>query len=349
MLILGIETSCDETSAAVVRDGISVLSCVIASSRKDFEHVGGVIPENAARRQLGAILPVLEKSLDDAGIEADQLDAIAVTAMPGLLGSLLVGTTAARTLSHVWNVPIIPVHHTLGHLSSVWLRSASSGSSDLPVFPAITLSVSGGHSDVWYRTSHISGKRAGSTRDDAAGEAFDKAAAMLGLPYPGGPALASLAEHGDEHAYDFPIPLQKEHTLDFSFSGLKTSLKYLIRDLGDRVRDPSVRSSLAASFQFAICRHLCASLERGIEQFPALREAHIVGGVSANVRLRAMAQDVCSTRSIRLRVPESLKFCTDNGAMIASAGEFLANERPESVRMPFVTKATSCLSDTFAQ
>lgn len=349
MIILGIETSCDETSASVVRDGVTVLSCVIASSRKDFERTGGVIPEDAARRQLEVMLPVLERALADAGVSHEDLDAIAVTAMPGLLGSLLVGTTAARTLAHVWELPLIPVHHTLGHLSSVWLHTNAAGDALPPAFPALTLSVSGGHSDLWYRTSHCSGVCIGSTRDDAAGEAFDKGAVMLGLPYPGGPALSKLAEGHDERSYDFPLPLQREDTLDFSFSGLKTSLKYLLRDLGAAADDPAVRGSIAASYQHAICRHLCVSLERAIDRYAGVKEVHIVGGVSANQRLRSMTEHLCTSKSVRLRVPQTLRFCTDNGAMIAAAGEFLFRERPEAIPRGFTTRATGDLADILSQ
>ncbi|MEQ1772016.1 MAG: tRNA (adenosine(37)-N6)-threonylcarbamoyltransferase complex transferase subunit TsaD, partial [Devosia sp.] len=166
------------------------MSCIISSSQKDFVSLGGVIPEDAARKQLESILPVIEQSLLKASISHNDLDAIAVTYGPGLLGSLLVGTSTARVLSRMWDTPLLPVHHTLGHLASTWL------SSEEPQFPVLTLSVSGGHTDLWYRTSHTSGVRVGTTRDDAAGEAFDKGAVMLGLPYPGGPALAALAQNG---------------------------------------------------------------------------------------------------------------------------------------------------------
>ena len=307
MRILGLETSCDETSAAVVEDGCRVKSCVIASSQKDFERKGGVIPEDAARKQLEVILPVIRKALDDAKCTEESIDAIAVTFGPGLLGSLLVGTTTARTLASVWKKPLIPVHHTLGHLSSTWLfspnQSLNPNPNPSPVFPILTLSVSGGHSDLWVRSSHISGTLIGSTRDDAAGEAFDKGAVMLGLPYPGGPALAKLAEEGDEKTYSFPNPLEKEHTLDFSFPGLKTSLKYLLRDLEKQESIQPLRASIAASFQFAICRHLCSTLEKAINSHPDIKEVHIVGGVSANERLRMMTRALGEKHGIIVRWP----------------------------------------------
>ena len=192
MYILGIETSCDETSAAVVRDGQIVLSCVIASSRKEFERSGGVIPEYAARRQGECMIRIIERALSEGKISAQDIDSIAVTRGPGLLGSLLVGTVTARSLGSIWNKPVITVHHTLGHLYSPWLAATDSVVSK-PTFPLLSLSVSGGHSDLWYFTDHCQGKLIGTTRDDAAGEAFDKGASMLGLPYPGGPALSKLA------------------------------------------------------------------------------------------------------------------------------------------------------------
>ncbi len=339
MRILGIETSCDETSAAVVENGRTVLSCVIASSGKDFEKTGGVIPEDAARKQLESILPVIQKSLRDASMTPRELDAIAVTFGPGLLGSLLVGTTTARTLSSVWNIPLIPVHHTLGHLSSTWLCDTEKDAE--PSFPILTLSVSGGHSDLWYRRTHTEGDLLGSTRDDAAGEAFDKGAVMLGLPYPGGPALASLAQSGDASAYPFPLPLAKEKTCDFSFSGLKTSLKYLIRDLGSEMENPETKASVAASYEHAICNHLCTSIEYALELKPDAKELHIVGGVSANEHLRQTATSVAKKHNVEIRWPSTLRYCTDNGAMIASAGYFLHREKPETISTSFVTRATA--------
>lgn len=359
MLLFGIETSCDETSVAVVREGCDVQSCIIGSSRKDFEHRGGVIPEDAARRQLEMILPIVEQALKEAHVTPTDLEGIAVTTGPGLLGSLLVGTTTARVLASTWNIPLIPVHHTLGHLSSTWLQESAkrkvespttaaayaetSGKYEEAKFPILTLSVSGGHTDLWYRTSHTVGILAGSTRDDAAGEAFDKGAVLLGLPYPGGPALAALAEQGDEKKFDFPLPLKSEEGTDFSFSGLKTSLKYLLRDLGDKLHEPGTRASVAASYQHAISAHLIDRLTHAVKRFPETKEVHLVGGVSANLRLRAMAEDLMKSHSLSVRWPTSLRFCTDNGAMIAAAGEFLVREKPEWLKREFVTSATMSL------
>ncbi len=330
-----------------MENGCKVLSCVIASSQKDFERTGGVIPEDAARKQLESILPVLEKALLESRADEKSIDAIAVTYGPGLLGSLLVGTTTARALGALWKKPIIPVHHTLGHLSSTWLVAGSPPPSGeglgVGAFPILTLSVSGGHTDLWYRTSHTCGQLIGTTLDDAAGEAFDKGAVMLGLPYPGGPELAKLASDGDESMHVFPRPLRKEQGCDFSFSGLKTSLKYFLRGQGKRVEDQSMSASIAASYQRAICMHLCDCLSRACELHPEAKEIHIVGGVSANERLRTMAEAVGKKFGLRVRWPSSLRYCTDNAAMIAAAGYFLVEEKPEMLGTDYETSATVSL------
>ena len=331
MLILGIETSCDETSAAVVQDGKRVLSCVIASSKGMFERTTGVIPEEAARKQVECMTPVLASALEGGNISMMDIDAIAVTKGPGLLGSLLVGTTAARVLAITSHKPLIGVHHTLGHLSSTWLDADPE-----PQFPILTLSASGGHTDLWYRTSHTEGLLLGTTRDDAAGEAFDKGASLLGLPYPGGPSISKAAERGNPLFHHFPEPLKEEHTLDFSFSGLKTSLKYFLRD------DPSSnRADVAASYQHAICKHLVSRVEKAIKEYPNTREIHVVGGVSANTALRKMLSEL----PVPCRAPMKLLYCTDNAAMIASAGYFLFKECGSSVYEGFQTEASMPRSD----
>lgn len=341
MRILGIETSCDETSVAVVEDGMTVASNVIASSQAAFKKLAGVIPEEAARRQVECMIPVLRQAMDEAG--PAPVDAIAVTRGPGLLGSLLVGTVTARAASQLWNLPLIGVHHTLGHLSSVWLNQAS----DPPAFPCLCLSASGGHTDLWYRTSHTQGRLIGRTRDDAAGEAFDKGASLLGLPYPGGPAIGKASETGSATAHAFPLPLRGDASCDFSFSGLKTSLKYLLRDLGfDPLAPGNALPDLAASFQEAICHHLLDRLLHAIELYPDAREVHIVGGVSANTRLRVLARECCAKHGLTLRVPAAGAYCTDNAAMIASAGFFLWKELGEKAFAPFDTVASLPLEES---
>lgn len=325
MRILGIETSCDETAAAVVDDGRTVRSNVIASSRDEFARTGGVIPEEAARKQLECMQPVLKAALDDAGCTMKEIDAIAVTRAPGLLGSLLVGNVAARTLAWIHDKPLIGVHHTLGHLSSPWLGLETG---DDPTFPILTLSASGGHTDLWLRTSHTRGTLLGQTRDDAAGEAFDKGASLMGLPYPGGPAIAHAATGGDPKAFPFPLPLAGDGSFDWSFSGLKTSLRYLLRD------EPSATgrmADLAASFEHAICRHLVDRVAKALEAHPETKEIHVVGGVSANRRLRDMIDGL----GVRARWPVTGHYCTDNGAMISAAAEFLVAEDPSALGRAF--------------
>lgn len=350
MLILGIETSCDETSVAVVRDGVHVLSNIIASSRKTFERLAGVIPEQAARHQVECMMPVLRDALTQANVTYADLDAIAVTKGPGLLGSLLVGTVASRAIASVHKIPLIGVHHTLGHLSSTWLdgglfiQDKAAGLRPAS-FPILTLSASGGHTDLWLRSSHTAGTLLGRTRDDAAGEAFDKGASMLGLPYPGGPSIEKTAKEGKPDAYKFPLPLRNEETFDYSFSGLKTALKYLLRDTpGANIPD------VAASYQDGICAHLLDRVERILKSNSSIREFHVVGGVSANARLRELAAALCSRLSHAplLRVPKTLAYCTDNAAMIAAAGEFVICERGNDAYLPFATEASLPLEATIA-
>ena len=333
MRILGIETSCDETAAAIVCDGFRAESSVIATSRAAFQESGGVIPEEAARKQVECIIPVIAKAFANAKLGWDDIGAIAVTYGPGLLGSLIVGTTAARVLASLHAKPLVCVHHTLGHLTSTWIDADAP-----PQFPCLTLSASGGHTDLWYRTSHTKGELLGSTRDDAAGEAFDKGAALLGLPYPGGPAIAQCAESGDPSAFRFPSAMHGEDTMDFSFSGLKTALRYAIRDLSGPL--DAQQADLAASFQHAICEQLVSRIECGLRKRPGTREIHVVGGVSANTYLRNMLRERVA---VSVHVPAKLSYCTDNAAMIAAAGFFLLRERPECLKQNLATQANSPL------
>lgn len=331
MLILGIETSCDETSVAIVLNGTEVLSNCTISSQKAFARHGGVIPEEAARKQVECIVAITESALAGADVSMSEIDAIAVTKGPGLLGSLLVGTTAARTLASLYSKPLIGVHHTLGHLSSTWLEAESE-----PEFPCLTLSASGGHTDLWYRQSHTTGALIGRTRDDAAGEAFDKGASMLGLPYPGGPSISKAAEDGDVSAYTFPKPLSGEDGFDYSFSGLKTALKYTIRDEQESL--DSRISDLAASYQHALCMHLVSKLKKAANEYSDAKEIHLVGGVSANSHLRELVQS--EIPQVGLRCPRKISFCTDNAAMICSAAYFLVQEKGDGAYERFETTAS---------
>ncbi len=366
--ILSIESSCDETSIAVVEDGVKVLSNIIASSMSAFTASGGVIPEEAARKQVECMLPVLKQAFEQSKSDWSMIDAIAVTKGPGLLGSLLVGTVTAKALASIHKKPLMGVHHTLGHLSSTWLDTEEN---DLPHFPMLTLSASGGHTELWLRTSHTHGELIGRTRDDAAGEAFDKGATLLGLPYPGGPSISKAAEGGNPDAFPFPLPLKKDETFDFSFSGLKTALRYTIRDLPphpsfdlaqDKVpgaagwleeqetsqratsNEPtSQRANLASSYQAAICLHLVDRVSMALKKFPQIKEVHVVGGVSANTFLRSIITNLCAGNQT-VRFPKKLSYCTDNAAMIAAAAEFLVKENPESLNESFSTEASLPLS-----
>ncbi|MDD5102834.1 MAG: tRNA (adenosine(37)-N6)-threonylcarbamoyltransferase complex transferase subunit TsaD [Candidatus Peribacteraceae bacterium] len=346
MNVLGIETSCDETSAAVVTDGRTVQSCIIASSRSAFALSGGVIPEHAAREQLQSIHPVIDQALTQANMTAKDIDLIAVTRGPGLLGSLLVGTVTARTLAALWHTPLAGVHHTIGHLSSIWLDAQQ-----FPQFPLLTLSASGGHTELWLRTSHAAGELLGQTRDDAAGEAFDKGASMLSLPYPGGPSVSQAGEHGNPRAFPFPHPLSDEDTLDFSYSGLKTALKYTLRDLTTAQRSAlsatgsPLAADLAASYEYAICTHLCDRVERALRRHENAQEVHVAGGVSANRRLRSMLGAVCGGRPVRF--PAKLLYCTDNAAMIAAAATFLQQENNNKHNGHFETAASLPSTEVF--
>ncbi len=344
MLLLGIETSCDETAVALVQDGTQVLTSVIVSSQGSFAKLAGVIPEEAARKQVECMIPVLQEALMQSNLSMDQIDAIAVTRGPGLMGSLLVGTTAARTLASIFKKPLVGVHHTLGHLTSPWLRSAENASATTPLFPCLTLSASGGHTDLWYRESHTKGTLIGRTRDDAAGEAFDKGASILGLGYPGGPAVSLAGKDGKPDAFPFPLPLHDEDNFDFSFSGLKTSLKYLVRNLGDDAQNKL--ADICASFEQAICAHLMDRLEKALDRYPEVQGIHLVGGVSANTRLRSSVQHLCKRNGpIAFHIPLSFSYCTDNAAMIAAAGYFLAQEEGNEAYDSFITLATLPLQE----
>lgn len=324
MRILGIETSCDETSAAVVQNGTEVLSLVIESSVAEHAKTGGVVPEVAARDAAHKIMPAIEKALADAQVDLDAIDAIAVTAGPGLMGSLLVGVETARALAYLRQKPLIPVHHTMGHLSANLLGRAKP-----PQFPVLVLTVSGGHNDLilWHDYTQV--QRLGQTIDDAAGEAFDKGARILGLGFPGGPAIAREAEKGNPNRFDFPRPMRHSKDLNFSFSGLKTALLYAVRDLGGIENIPQkTLADLSAGYQEAITDSLAAKLFAAIDIYPEIREIHLTGGVSANRRLREKCALQAQKRGLPFRFPEKIIYCTDNAAMIAVAGFYKFKAHP---------------------
>jgi len=313
-LILAIETSCDDTCAAVL-DGPRILSNLISSQDEAHARFGGIVPEVASRRHLELAVPVIDSALGDAGVTLDQIEAIAVTAGPGLIGALLVGLSTAKAIAAPRRLPLIPVDHLQAHVAANFLAP------DPLEPPFLCLVASGGHTLLAGVRDHAGHEVLGQTLDDAAGEAFDKVARLLGLGYPGGPALQRLAEDGDAEAFELPVAMARDPGLDFSFSGLKTALVYLCRDLGpDGVRER--RADLAASFQAAAVGQLTAKLKRALKR-GEWEAVALGGGVAANGPLRAAVAALCEERGLRLKLVP-LELCTDNAAMIGSAARFEA-------------------------
>jgi N6-L-threonylcarbamoyladenine synthase len=311
-LILAIETSCDDTCAAVL-DGPRALANVISSQAAAHAQFGGVVPEVASRHHLQLAAPVVEAALQTAGVGLDDVDAIAVTTGPGLIGALLVGVSTAKAIAAPRHLPLIPVDHLQGHVAANFLEP------DPLQPPFLCLLASGGHTLLAGVREHSGYELLGQTLDDAAGEAFDKVARLLGLGYPGGPALESLAREGDSRAFEMPVAMSRDPGLDFSFSGLKTAVVYLTRDLGpEGVAER--RADLAASFQAAAVGQLVAKLERALKGGD-WRAVALGGGVAANGRLRGAVTDLCEKRGIEVKLV-ALELCTDNAAMIGSAARF---------------------------
>ena len=302
-LILGIETSCDETAAALVTDEGEIRSSVVSSQAELHARYGGVVPEVASRRHLELVTPVIREALAEANASLEDVDRVAVTRGPGLIGALLVGLAAAKAVAWSRRLPLVPVDHLDGHVASLYLEP------DPLEPPFLCLLASGGHTMLLDVRSYTERELLGSTLDDAAGEAFDKGARLLGLGYPGGREIDRLAGEGDGGAYDFPVA--RVPGLDFSFSGLKTALLYAVRDLGEEELDAR-RADLAASFQHAIVRALVERVREAATQAGRDRIA-IVGGVAANSALRAALPEATAA---------PLALCTDNAAMIASAARW---------------------------
>ncbi len=319
--ILGIETSCDETAAAIVQkrgNRVQIISNIVASSAILQAKYGGIIPEQAAREQLKSIIPVISEALEQAGFKPRDLDAIAVTQGPGLIGSLLVGVETAKTLALIWNKPLIPVSHLIGHFYANWIQTDNNNP---PTFPCIGLLVSGGHTDLVLFKSYTEYEYLGGTRDDAAGECFDKCARILGLPYPGGPQISKLAQKGNSKAFKLPRPMFGSDDFDFSFSGLKTAVANLIQNLPTN-HEPIINNQLA---------DLCASIEQAIidplvkktvqaAQIYKVEQIIIAGGVASNLKLRNELEKNCKLKIVNCKfsVPPP-ELCTDNAAMVASA------------------------------
>lgn len=322
--LLAIESSCDETAAAVIDSDRRVLSNVVASQDDLHRRFGGVVPEIASRAHVRAVLPVIDEALRRADRKLGDVDAIAVTTEPGLVGSLLVGLTAAKTLAMALSVPLVAVNHVHAHLYACRL------SAGVDVFPAIGLVVSGGHTNLYDCRTLVDYELIGSTRDDAAGEAFDKAAAILGLGFPGGPAIERAARSGRPDAFPFPRPMLEPDSLDFSFSGLKTALLYEVqgkpgsRTAPEPLSEPQ-RCDLAASFQEAVVDVLAAKCRRALVQMPRKRLL-VGGGVAANQRLRMRLAETLSSLSAEVHFAPR-EYCTDNAAMAALAWESLEQGR----------------------
>ncbi|MGA8943263.1 MAG: tRNA (adenosine(37)-N6)-threonylcarbamoyltransferase complex transferase subunit TsaD [Thermoactinomyces sp.] len=310
-LILGIETSCDETSAAVVRNGTEILSNVISSQIDIHRKFGGVVPEVASRRHVERITLIIQKALEDAGMELEQMDAIAVTKGPGLVGALLIGVAAAKALAFATGKPLVPVHHIAGHIYANHLVRPLD-------FPLVALVVSGGHTELIYMKQHNHFERLGKTRDDAAGEAFDKVARLMKLPYPGGPQIDRLAMQGEER-YELPRAWLEPDSFDFSFSGLKSAVMNLVNHASQRGEEVNYRD-LATSFQAAVLDVLVEKSIRAVKK-TGVKHLLLAGGVSANSGLRVRLTERARQEGIDLRIPP-LELCTDNAAMIAAAGTY---------------------------
>lgn len=313
--ILALETSCDETAAAVVENGRALVSSVVASQMDIHARYGGVYPEVASRQHVLTIVPVVEQTLAQAHIALADVDAIAVTRGPGLAGSLVVGVNAAKGLALGAGLPLVGVNHLEGHIYSAWVYDAGETPPPEPQFPLLALLVSGGHTELNLMTGHLTYRRLGATLDDAAGEAFDKVARLLGLPYPGGPSIQKAAEEGDPARFKFPRA-RLEGTWDFSFSGLKTAVLYEARNI-ERSGRPLPVADLAASFQAAVVETLVGKTLAAAREFGA-KEILVAGGVSAN---RALRQAFKAQTEFPVHIPR-LDLCTDNAAMIGAGGYF---------------------------
>ncbi len=317
MLILGIESSCDETAAAVVRSGRDILSDVVASQIAVHSPYGGVVPELASRKHVEAILPVISQALEQAHCALEDVDAVAVTQGPGLVGALLVGLSAAKALAYASKKPLLPVNHLEAHMESAFL-----GKERLEE-PFVCLVVSGGHTAL-YRVGEDGPPRCvGSTRDDAAGEAYDKVAKLLDLGYPGGVVIDRLAQQGNPQAFSFPRARLEKGSLDFSFSGIKTAVTYFVKRYGkpgseDLADTPYRLEDLAASFQEAVVDVLVEKTMSAVERFH-VKHVAVAGGVAANSRLRKRLEEECAYRRLTLHLPE-IRYCTDNAVMVAAAG-----------------------------
>jgi N6-L-threonylcarbamoyladenine synthase len=323
--VLGIETSCDETGVAIYDSEVGLLADCLYSQVEIHAKYGGVIPELASRDHIRKTLPLIEEVIEKAGIDASEIEGVAYTAGPGLVGALFVGAAIGRTLGMAWDVPTIGVHHMEGHLLAPMLEP------EPPEFPFVALLVSGGHTQLVKVGGIGRYELLGESLDDAAGEAFDKVGKMLGLPYPGGPHVAKLAQRGDPARFNFPRPMINRPGLDFSFSGLKTYVRNTITSLRDESGELAEQDAadIARAFEEAVVNTLSIKCRRALEE-TGYKKLIIAGGVSANLRLREVLEEAMAKVDGRLFYAQ-LKYCTDNGAMIAYAGcqRLLAGERDD--------------------
>ena len=308
--ILGIESSCDETSASIVKKGVEEIATVISSQIDVHKNFGGVVPEIASRHHVKNVTMVLEECLEKANMTMEQIDAIAITYGPGLIGSLLIGLEAAKTLSFVYNKPLVPVHHIAGHIYANSLVKPLE-------FPLLAVVVSGGHTELIEMTKHYDFKKLGGTLDDAIGECYDKVARVIDLEYPGGPKLDKLAHEGKD-TYDLPVPL-KDDSYNFSFSGLKSAVINLAHN--EEQRGNTLRKAdLACSFQKVAVESIIQKVRKAIVE-KNIKHVIVAGGVAANNGLRDAMTDLCNELNVDLSIPP-MKYCTDNGTMIAAAGYY---------------------------
>ncbi len=331
MIVLGIESSCDETAAAVVEDGKNILSNVVSSQVAFHRKYGGVVPEIASRKHVETIVPVIRESLDKAGLTLNEIEGIAVTRGPGLVGSLLIGISLAKSIAYVKNLPLIGVNHLEGHLNAVFLEEK-----DLE-FPFVGLVVSGGHTNLYHVKARGDYIFLGQTRDDAAGEAFDKVAKLLGLGYPGGVIIDKMAKEGNAAAINFPRALIAKDSFDFSFSGIKTAVLHYVKRQEGKI-DDGHKNDIVASFQEAVVDVLVTKVIRAAKKC-TVDKVSLAGGVAANTRLREKIAEQAGKGDIRAFIP-SPHLCTDNAAMIAAVGDYYLEK---GITSPLTLNASSRL------
>lgn len=308
--ILGIESSCDETSCSIVKNGNEELATIILSQIDIHKNYGGVVPEIASRQHVKNVTIVIEECLEKANMKMEDIDAIAVTYGPGLIGSLLIGLEAAKTLSYIYNKPLVPVHHIAGHIYANNLVKEMK-------FPLLSLIISGGHTELVYMENHLMFEKLGGTLDDAIGECYDKVARVVGIPYPGGPSIDKMAHLGNR-SYNLPLPLN-DNSYNFSFSGLKSAVINLSHNEKQRGNELN-KEDLAASFQDVVVEIISKKVEKAIKE-KNIKYFITAGGVAANRGIRERLSQVCEDLNIEYSFPD-IKYCTDNAAMIAAAGYF---------------------------